>query len=241
MKRNRLVCMSCLAGLYALVASFSGCGTAPHQATNEFKRDKVYKVGMLSTLTGPTANIGFRQVGTISDYVRKINEGGGINGRLLHILGPSVQKPLPEKYRQHQSQLSAGFTVIEKGRFLGSYSKGKYVEFSDSLVYDTNLEPPNKSKVAECVNKLIEEDVLAILGPTTSGETLQIITLVENAKIPLISFGENPAITNPPRDWVFAAKPDEAVSAITDALKSAGSDRNAIRRYLETRLPRTKR
>lgn len=210
-----------------------------YEQPTSIKQNTPYKVGLMCSLTGPLARIGSEQVRTISEHVNQINSMGGIRGYLIHILGPSQNKPVPTQFSRHPH--GSGYIIDNKGQLMGAYSAGQYVEFTDSLVCDTNYEPPDKSRVVQCVSQLLQADVLAILGPTTSSETLQIIPLIENAKIPLISFGENPAITSPPRDWVFSAKPIEAVSAIVDAFKGAGYDKNGIRQHLEIRLPRTKR
>ena len=77
---------------------------------------------------------------------------------------------------------------------------------------------------------------MAILGPSLSSETFQLIPIVQKAKIPLISFGKNPGITHPPKDWVFAAEPIAAIAALVDALRTGGANREKIRYYLEKRL-----
>jgi len=212
---------------------------SPRQQAQPVNQQKVYKIGLLCSLTGPFATLGSEQLRTISDHVNQINSQGGISGHLLYIFGTSQAKPFPTQYSELRG--GSGYIFNNKGRLTGAYSSGKYVEFTDSLVCDTRYEGDDKSRVAQCVDQLVQSDVAAIIGPTTSPETLQIIPLIQNAKVPLISFGVNPAITNPPRDWVFSAKPIEAVLAIADALWSAGYDRNSIRQYLETRLPRAKR
>jgi len=61
-------------------------------------------------------------------------------------------------------------------------------------------------KCATLVTRLIEQDnVLAIIGPTTSGESLAIIDTVTTAKIPLVSCAANIGIVTPvsERYWVF--------------------------------------
>jgi len=71
------------------------------------------------------------------------------------------------------------------------------------VFYDTETD------TARCVTlatKLIEQDnVLAIIGPTTSGESLGIIDTVTTAKVPNISCAANIGIVTPVADryWVF--------------------------------------
>ncbi|UWG96877.1 ABC transporter substrate-binding protein [Dehalobacter sp. DCM] len=66
----------------------------------------------------------------------------------------------------------------------------------------------NKSDETEAVlaaNKLIEKDVVAILGCSASGTTMAIVKPVQNAKIPLISMAAASSIVEPvaERQWVF--------------------------------------
>ncbi len=85
----------------------------------------------------------------------------------------------------------------------------------------------DESDSVKCVtlaNKLIEEDnVLAIIGPTTSGNSLAIVDTVTSAKIPLVSCAASIDIVTPIADryWVFKT-PQTEVQAIRE-----------IYRYLE--------
>jgi len=61
-------------------------------------------------------------------------------------------------------------------------------------------------KCATLTTRLIEQDnVLAIIGPTTSGNSLAIIDLITTAEIPLVSCGANIGIVTPVEDryWIF--------------------------------------
>jgi len=83
------------------------------------------------------------------------------------------------------------------------------------IIYDTET---NAEKCATLVNRLIEQDeVLAIIGPTTSGNSMAIIETVTSAKIPLISCAASIDIVTPVEDryWVFKT-PQTEVQAITD-------------------------
>lgn len=79
-----------------------------------------------------------------------------------------------------------------------------------------------ESDTARCVTlatKLIEQDnVLAIIGPTTSGESLGIIDTVTTAKVPLISCAANIGIVTPVSDryWVF--KTPQADKEVADEI-----------------------
>lgn len=71
------------------------------------------------------------------------------------------------------------------------------------IFYNTET---SAEKCATLTTRLIEQDkVLAIIGPTTSGESLAIIDTVTTAKVPLISCAANIGIVTPvsERYWVF--------------------------------------
>ncbi|MCK5154492.1 MAG: ABC transporter substrate-binding protein [Spirochaetales bacterium] len=62
----------------------------------------------------------------------------------------------------------------------------------------------NPEKAISFAKQLIEEDqVVAIIGPSTSGETMQIKDLCESYKVPLVSAGAAEAIVNPVAGYVF--------------------------------------
>jgi len=70
------------------------------------------------------------------------------------------------------------------------------------LIEDTASE---ESRTALAVNKLIDSGVLAIVGPSQSGETMAIIDATQKAKVPLVSCAASVLITQPAADrkWVF--------------------------------------
>ena len=62
----------------------------------------------------------------------------------------------------------------------------------------------NPEKAISFAKQLIEEDqVLAIIGPSTSGETMQIKELCNEAKVPLVSAAAAEAIVEPVAPYVF--------------------------------------
>ncbi len=62
----------------------------------------------------------------------------------------------------------------------------------------------NPEKAISFVKQLIEEDqVAAIIGPSTSGETMQIKDLIQQAQVPLVSCAAAEAIVNPVASYVF--------------------------------------
>lgn len=61
-------------------------------------------------------------------------------------------------------------------------------------------------KATANVRRLIEDDkVQMIIGPTTTGATMAVVPLVEQAQIPLVSVAGGAVITSPPKKWVFAS------------------------------------
>jgi branched-chain amino acid transport system substrate-binding protein len=83
------------------------------------------------------------------------------------------------------------------------------------IIYDTET---NAEKCATMVNRLIEQDnVLAIIGPTTSGNSLAIIDTMTAAEIPLISCAASTLIVQPveERYWVFKT-PQTDKQAVTE-------------------------
>lgn len=69
------------------------------------------------------------------------------------------------------------------------------------VYYDTGANP---KKAVTFTKRLINQDkVVAIIGPSTSGETMAILRFVKKAKIPLISMAGAVAIINPVKPYVF--------------------------------------
>lgn len=86
--------------------------------------------------------------------------------------------------------------------------KGSKVEL---VVYDTQ---GDATKAVQLANKLIKNDkVLAIIGPSTTGETMAIIPIVEKEQIPLVSCAAGVKITDPVKKWVFKTPANDHVAA----------------------------
>ncbi len=91
----------------------------------------------------------------------------------------------------------------------------------------------NSEKCATLVTRLIEQDnVLAIIGPTSSGESLAIIDTVTTAKVPLVSAAASIKIVTPIADryWVFKTPQTdkEAVTEIYRYIQKQGITKVAI-------------
>ena len=74
------------------------------------------------------------------------------------------------------------------------------------------------------IEKLIASDVVAIVGPSTSGETMSILELAQNAEIPLVSCAAAVTIVEPvdERKWVFKTPQSDVlmVHVIADYLNA---------------------
>jgi branched-chain amino acid transport system substrate-binding protein len=81
----------------------------------------------------------------------------------------------------------------------------------DLVVYDTE---GNTSKAAQLARRLIESDqVVAIVGPSSSGESLQVLPIANELKTPLIAHAGTEKMTSPVTPWVFNTPPTDRVVA----------------------------
>ncbi len=86
-------------------------------------------------------------------------------------------------------------------------------------------------KAISFARQLIEEDkVLAIIGPSTSGETMKIKNVCEQAKTPLLSCGAAEVIVNPVASYVFKTpqKDSFAVKKIYMEMNKLGITKIAV-------------
>jgi branched-chain amino acid transport system substrate-binding protein len=98
------------------------------------------------------------------------------------------------------------------------------------ILYDDET---SSDRCATLSNKLIEQDqVLAIIGPTTSGNSLAIIDIMTTAEIPLVSCAASIQIVTPveERYWIFKTPQadKEAVSEIYTYMQDQGYSKIAI-------------
>ncbi len=90
------------------------------------------------------------------------------------------------------------------------------------VVADTRSEP---SQAVVALKKLIERDkVVAVCGPTTTGEIMACIPTIEKAKIPVVACVGGAAPVTPARPWVFKSpqKSSSAVACIYKYLAKKG-------------------
>jgi branched-chain amino acid transport system substrate-binding protein len=94
---------------------------------------------------------------------------------------------------------------------------------------DEGLEPKAVNAAEKLINK---ENVLAILGPSVSGNSLAIKPIMEKARIPLISAAAAEAIVTPPESSTFVFKTPQLDShvaiRILEQLKKMGIDKIGI-------------
>ncbi|MBW1975853.1 MAG: ABC transporter substrate-binding protein [Deltaproteobacteria bacterium] len=116
--------------------------------------------------------------------------------------------------------------VVEKVNASGGIN-GHPVEL---ILYD---DESDTTKATLAVKRLIKKDnVLVIIGPTRSGESLAVAPIAEKAKVPLISCAASYKIVTPveKRRWVFktAHSDGHAVERIFEYMKNHGIKRVAI-------------
>ena len=96
------------------------------------------------------------------------------------------------------------------------------------IIYDTESD---ETKAVNLAKKLIEQDqVLAIVGPSSTGESLALVDTVEKAQVPLLSCAASAQIVQPVRKWVFKTPQSDslAVGEIYDYLKAKSLTKVAL-------------
>lgn len=119
-------------------------------------------------------------------------------GALFAVTGPAAFLGEPERN-------SAKMVVDEINRAGGV--KGRKLEL---VSYDT---AGDATKAVQLATKLIKDDkVVAIIGPSTTGETMAVIPVAEREHIPLISCSAGSKITEPVKRWVFKTAQNDALA-----------------------------
>jgi branched-chain amino acid transport system substrate-binding protein len=96
------------------------------------------------------------------------------------------------------------------------------------IVKDTGGSP---EKAVSFAKQLIEEEqVFAIIGPATSGETMQVKGLAEAGRTPLLSCAAAEAIVNPVAKYVFktAQKDSDAIALVFAQMKKMGATKIGV-------------
>ena len=137
-------------------------------------------------------------------------------GALFAVTGPAAFLGEPERN-------SAKMVVDEINKAGGV--KGRKLEL---VSYDT---AGDATKAVQLATKLIKDDnVVAIIGPSTTGETMAVIPVAEKYKVPLISCSAGIKITDPVKKWVFKTAQNDtlAVGRIYEQLQKQKLSKVAI-------------
>lgn len=119
-------------------------------------------------------------------------------GALFAVTGPAAFLGEPER--------NSAKMVIDEINKAGGV-KGRKLEL---VAYDT---AGDATKAVQLATKLIKDDkVVAIIGPSTTGETMAVIPVVEKEQIPLISCSAGSKITDPVKKWVFKTAQNDSLA-----------------------------
>ena len=137
-------------------------------------------------------------------------------GALFAVTGPAAFLGEPER--------NSAKMVIDEINKAGGI-KGRKLEL---VAYDTT---GDATKAVQLATKLIKDDkVVAIIGPSTTGETMAVIPVAEKEHIPLISCSAGSKITDPVKKWVFKTAQNDslAVGRIYEYLQKTKQTRVSI-------------
>ena len=137
-------------------------------------------------------------------------------GALFAVTGPASFLGEPER-----NSAQMGVDEINKAGGV----RGHKLEL---ITYDTG---GDATKAVQLANKLIKNDhVFAIIGPSTTGDAMAVIPVVEKAGIPLISCAAGIKITDPVKKWVFKTAQNDtlAVARIYEQLRKERKSKVAI-------------
>lgn len=137
-------------------------------------------------------------------------------GALFAVSGPASFLGEPER---NTAQM-----VVDEINKAGGI-KGRQLQL---IAYDTQ---GDATRAVQAATRLIKEDnVVAIIGPSTTGDTMAVIPIVEKAQIPMISCAAGSKITDPVKKWVFKTAQNDslAVAKIYEHLKKLKLTKVAI-------------
>lgn len=119
-------------------------------------------------------------------------------GALFAVTGPAAFLGEPER--------NSAKMVIDEINKAGGV-KGHKLEL---VTYDTT---GDATKAVQLATKLIKDDkVVAIIGPSTTGETMAVIPVAEKEQIPLISCSAGSKITDPVKKWIFKTAQNDSLA-----------------------------
>jgi len=120
-------------------------------------------------------------------------------GGLFSVTGPAAFLGEPEKNTLEM--------LVKEANAAGGINGTKL----EAVIYDTG---GDATKAVQLANKLIKNDkVSVIIGPSTTGESMALIPVMEKEKIPLISCAAGIKITDPVKHWVFKTPANDHVAA----------------------------
>ena len=147
-------------------------------------------------------------------------------------------------YAKEPYKIGALFAVTGPASFLGEPEKNTAIMLQEQInkagginghpleiiIEDTKSE---ESRAVLSAKKLLESDkVLAILGPSTTGESMALVPIMNTAKTPLISCAAGAPITQPVKEryWIFKTPQYDisAVEAIYGYMKKQGISKVGI-------------
>jgi len=121
-------------------------------------------------------------------------------GALLAVTGPASFLGGPEARTLEM--------LVEEANAKGGFNGNKI----ELLVKDT---AGNPEKAISLAKQLLEEEkVLAVIGPSSSGETMSVKKIFEDAQTPLLSCAAAEVIVNPLASWVFKTPQNDSSAAI---------------------------
>ena len=121
-------------------------------------------------------------------------------GALLAVTGPASFLGGPEARTLEM--------LVEEANAKGGIGGNKI----ELLVKDT---AGNPEKAISLAKQLLEEEkVLAVVGPSSSGETMSVKKIFEDAQTPLLSCAAAEVIVNPLASWVFKTPQNDSSAAI---------------------------
>ncbi|MDY7031590.1 MAG: ABC transporter substrate-binding protein [Thermodesulfobacteriota bacterium] len=147
-----------LAGIFLIcfffvILSFSLSSNASGEEARGVKKD-VVKIGVILDLTGPTSNAGVILIEAYKNFIRYVNDTGGIHGRKIKFVVEDDHYSMP-----------AGIAAFKK--------------------------------------LLFKDQVLAILGPVSVGETRALFRHIERHKIPTLPWAPDRSVRDPYKRYVF--------------------------------------
>lgn len=137
-------------------------------------------------------------------------------GGLFSVTGPPAFLGEPER--------NTAKMVVDSINKTGGI-KGQKLEL---IVYDT---AGDATKAVQMATRLIKDDhVVAIIGPSTTGESMAVIPVAEKERVPLISCAAGSKITDPVKRHVFKTAQNDglAVAKIYEYLQKQKQNRVAI-------------